>query len=87
MKADSMAADYQTLFGGLAKEFGVTVVAGSIALPAPRIEHGKLLPGSGPLYNSSIVFGSDGAPLASRNASCCQRTKNKATSCPARIIS
>jgi len=63
MKADSMAADYQTLFGGLAKEFGVTVVAGSIALPAPRIEHGKLLPGSGPLYNSSIVFGSDGAPL------------------------
>ena len=26
-----MAADYQTLFGGLAKEFGVTLVAASIA--------------------------------------------------------
>ena len=63
MKAKSMAADYQALFGGLAKEFGVTLVAGSIALPDPRIENGKLLPGTGPLYNSSIVFGRDGAPL------------------------
>ena len=63
MKASSMAADYQALFGGLAKEFGVTLVAGSIALPAPRIENGKLLPGTGPLYNSSVVFGRDGAAL------------------------
>lgn len=63
MKADSMAADYQTLFGGLAKEFDVTLVAGSIALPDPRIDKGKLIPGSGPLYNSSVVFGHDGAPL------------------------
>ena len=63
MKARSMARDYQTLFGGLAKEYGVTLVAGSIALPEPRIENGKLLPGSGPLYNSSIVFGRDGMPL------------------------
>ena len=63
MKAASMAADYQTLFGGLAKEFGVTLVAGSIALPEPRIENGKLLPGSGPLYNSSVVFDRTGAAL------------------------
>ena len=63
MKADSMAADYQTLFGGLSKEFGVTLVAGSIALPEPRIEHGKLLPGTGPLYNSSVVFDRTGAAL------------------------
>ena len=62
MKAKTMASDYQTLFGGLAKEFGVTLVAGSIALPEPRIENGKLLPGTGPLYNSSVVFGRDGAP-------------------------
>ena len=47
MKANSMADDYQTVFGGLAKEFGVTLVAGSIALPDPRIEHGKLLVGTG----------------------------------------
>ena len=63
MKARSMARDYQSLFGGLAKEFGVTLVAGSIALPDPRIEDGKLVPGNGPLYNSSVVFGRDGAPL------------------------
>lgn len=63
MKAGQMAADYQTLFGGLAKEFGVTVVAGSIALPDPRIENGRLLAGSGPLYNSSVVFDRNGAPL------------------------
>ena len=63
MKARHMASDYQSLFGGLAKEFGVTLVAGSIALPDPRIENGKLLPGNGPLYNSSLVFGRDGALL------------------------
>jgi len=63
MKAPSMARDYQQLFGGLAKDYGVTLVAGSIALPDPRIEDGHLRPGKGPLFNSSIVFGQDGAPL------------------------
>lgn len=62
MKAASMARDYQTLFGGLAKEYGVTLVAGSIALPEPRVENGTLLPGKGPLYNISVVFGRDGTP-------------------------
>ena len=51
MKANPMAADYQTLFGGLAKEFGITLVAGSIALPDPRIENGTLQAGTGALYN------------------------------------
>ncbi|MFW9081346.1 nitrilase-related carbon-nitrogen hydrolase [Pseudomonas sp. P2757] len=63
MKAKSMAKDYQALFGGLAKEFHVTVVAGSIVLPEPSVIDGKLKPGSGALFNSSVVFGSDGAPL------------------------
>ncbi|WP_426141693.1 carbon-nitrogen hydrolase family protein [Pseudomonas sp. DWP3-1-2] len=63
MKASSMAQDYQTLFGGLAKEFGVTLVAGSIVLPEPRVIDGKLQVGSGPLFNISVVFGSDGVPL------------------------
>ncbi|GFM82852.1 carbon-nitrogen hydrolase [Pseudomonas cichorii] len=63
MKASSMARDYQTLFGGLAKEFGVTLVAGSIVLPEPRVEAGQLRIGNGALYNSSLVFGSDGLPL------------------------
>lgn len=63
MKARSMADNYQQLFGGLAREFGVTLVAGSIVLPAPTIEQGRLTIGSGPLYNSSVVFGADGLAL------------------------
>jgi len=63
MKADQMAADYQTLFGGLAKHFGVTLVAGSIVLPAPHVERGVLRTGSGPLYNTSLVFAGDGTVL------------------------
>ncbi|MCA5970290.1 MULTISPECIES: carbon-nitrogen hydrolase family protein [Pseudomonas] len=63
IKARSMARDYQTLFGGLAREFGVTLVAGSIVLPDPSVEDGQLKVGSGALYNSSLTFGSDGLPL------------------------
>lgn len=63
MKATRMAEQYQALFGGLAKEFGVTLVAGSIVLPEPTIENGKLKTGSGPLYNSSVAFGTNGLPL------------------------
>ena len=63
MKAASMARDYQTVFGGLAKEFGVTVVAGSIVLPGPSVENGQLQIGNGALYNSSVVFGRDGLPI------------------------
>lgn len=63
MKARSMARDYQQLFGGLAKEFGVTLVAGSIILPEPQLEAGQLTVGTGPLYNISLVFGADGKPL------------------------
>ena len=63
MKSRTMAKDYQALFGGLAKEFHVTLVAGSIVLPEPSIRDGQLTPGSGALYNSSVVFGRDGAPL------------------------
>ncbi|WP_449431855.1 nitrilase-related carbon-nitrogen hydrolase [Pseudomonas putida] len=63
MKAEQMANDYQQLFGGLAKEFGVTLVAGSIVLPAPYVEHGVLHAGRGPLFNSSVVFAGDGSLL------------------------
>ena len=63
MKAKRMAKDYQALFGGLAKEFRVTLVAGSIVLPAPEVIDGKLKTGGGPLYNSSVVFGRDGLPI------------------------
>ena len=63
MKAGQMAEDYQKLFGGLAKEFGVTLVAGSIVLPAPYVKQGVLHAGNGPLYNSSVVFAGDGSLL------------------------
>ncbi|KPG93014.1 carbon-nitrogen hydrolase [Pseudomonas sp. RIT-PI-q] len=63
MKAKGMAKDYQALFGGLAKEFNVTLVAGSIVLPDPSIIDGALKIGRGALYNSSVVFGRDGLPL------------------------
>ncbi|KTC42008.1 carbon-nitrogen hydrolase [Pseudomonas sp. ABAC61] len=63
MKAKEMAKDYQTLFGGLAKEFQVTLVAGSIILPEPSVSQGNLQVGRGALYNSAVVFGSDGQPI------------------------
>lgn len=63
MKAKSMAKDYQALFGGLAKEFRVTLVAGSIVLPEPSVRDGALTIGRGALYNSSVVFGRDGVPM------------------------
>jgi predicted amidohydrolase len=63
MKAKGMAKDYQALFGGLAKEFHVTLVAGSIVLPEPSVIDGTLKIGQGALYNSSVVFGRDGVPI------------------------
>jgi predicted amidohydrolase len=63
MKAPAMARDYQVLFGGLAKEFGVTLVAGSIALPNPSVSQGQLQIGHGALYNTSVVFDRDGLPV------------------------
>lgn len=63
MKAKAMAKDYQALFGGLAKEFRVTLVAGSIILPEPSIIDGRLKIGRGALYNSSVVFSRDGLPI------------------------
>ncbi|MEK1907145.1 MAG: carbon-nitrogen hydrolase family protein [Pseudomonas sp.] len=63
MKAKQMARDYQQLFGGLAKRYGVTLVAGSILLPDPQVRDGVLQVGSGPLYNASQVFAADGSAL------------------------
>lgn len=63
MKAGQMAEDYQKLFGGLAREFGVTLVAGSIVLPEPSVQNGRLRAGNGPLYNSAVVFGGEGQIL------------------------
>jgi predicted amidohydrolase len=62
MKATQMADIYHDTFSHLAKEFGITIVAGSIILPAPHISNGQLLLSNGPLYNVSLVYQPDGEP-------------------------
>jgi hypothetical protein len=56
-----MAKDYQATFGALAKEYGVTIIAGSIALQDPAIIDGAIRTRAGPLYNVSAVFRPDGS--------------------------
>ncbi|WOX06181.1 carbon-nitrogen hydrolase family protein [Microbulbifer pacificus] len=59
-KSAEMAGQYQQIFSGLAREFGVTLVAGSIVLPDPKIEDNRISLRPGPLYNNSFVFYADG---------------------------
>jgi hypothetical protein len=63
IKARQMADDYQLIFGGLARDYGVTLVAGSIVLPEPRLEDGRLQIGEGPLRQVSLSFAPDGEPI------------------------
>ncbi len=60
IKAAAMARDYGAVFSRLAARHGVTIVAGSIILPAPHIEGSIVLPGDGPLQNVSTVYRPDG---------------------------
>jgi predicted amidohydrolase len=66
-KSERMAADYQQVFGALARRHGVTIVAGSILLPDARVVDGRIaVTAGGRLHNVSAVFGPDGkarAPL------------------------
>lgn len=55
VKAPLMAESYQAVFSQLAQQHSVTIVAGSIILPAPHISGQSLIPGKGPLRNVSIV--------------------------------
>ena len=60
MKAEQMAEDYQQLFAGLAREYGIRVLAGSILLPEPSLENGRLRSGNGDLRNLSLLFATHG---------------------------
>jgi predicted amidohydrolase len=60
MQAGRMAAGYSRVFGGLAEAYGVTVVAGSIVLPAPAVAGGAVVAGHGDLFNVAAVFRPDG---------------------------
>jgi hypothetical protein len=62
LKAPVMAGIYHAVFSGLAREYGVTIVAGSIVLPSPGISGGDLVIGDGELYNVSAVYRPDGSP-------------------------
>ncbi|MCB1309446.1 MAG: carbon-nitrogen hydrolase [Leptospiraceae bacterium] len=63
MKGAQMARQYAAVFSSLAREYAVTIVAGSIVLPEPRVIDGRIITqSSGPLYNASFVFQPDGTP-------------------------
>jgi hypothetical protein len=65
MKAEKMLDIYQTTFSGLAKEFNVIIVAGSIVLPNPSVKKGKIeIDKNGNLYNVSAVFDKNGNVLS-----------------------
>jgi len=58
----AMARNYQEIFSGLARRYAVTLVAGSIVLPDPRVEDGVItVNAAGPLHNVSAVFAPDGS--------------------------
>ncbi|SMO65445.1 carbon-nitrogen hydrolase family protein [Solitalea koreensis] len=61
MKGAEMASIYERVFSKMAKEFKITIVAGSIVLPEPSIsKDGHLQAGKGNLYNITGVFGPTG---------------------------
>ena len=60
MKAFQMAEVYQAVFAQLARQYSVTIIAGSIVLPEPRISGQNLIVNHGVLRNVSIVYKPDG---------------------------
>lgn len=60
MKAWQMTDRYQSVFARLAREYRVSIVAGSIVLPQPKVVEGKITPTDGPLENVSFYFHPDG---------------------------
>ncbi|WP_417457030.1 hypothetical protein [Kordiimonas sp.] len=62
-RADILSENIDHVFGGLAKEYGVTLIAGSAALMTAGIYDEGLSYGHGPIFNASFVFGPDGLPI------------------------
>ncbi|MFN5171285.1 MAG: nitrilase-related carbon-nitrogen hydrolase [Cyclobacteriaceae bacterium] len=62
MKATRMARSYSRVFKELAKDYKVTINAGSILLPGPTVEGGQIrVDLSESLYNTSFFFMPDGS--------------------------
>jgi hypothetical protein len=55
-KKDQVAEIYHRTFSELAKEYSVTIIAGSILLPNPKIEKGNLISDKGPIFNVSLSY-------------------------------
>ncbi len=65
MKQPEIARIYQAVFSRLAKDYGVTIVAGSAVLAEPSVsKDGAILTGTGKLYNTAAVFGPTGKVLS-----------------------
>jgi len=62
MKAHQMKEIYQDTFSQLARDHSVTIIAGSIVLPAPHISSRQLILNKGPLFNASLIYRPDGTP-------------------------
>jgi len=62
MEANQMAEIYHDVFSGLARDYAITIIAGSIVLPAPRISNRRLILSDGPLRNSSVIYQPNGEP-------------------------
>lgn len=63
LKADAMAASYHAVMSGLAAKHGITLAAGSLVLPAPSVQQGRLIAGAGPLRNVAVLYGPGGSLL------------------------
>ncbi len=61
LKVRAVSRAYQFAFSRLAQRYRVTLVAGSIVLPSPRVVGGEVAAGAGPLYNVSAVYRPDGS--------------------------
>ncbi len=62
MQSAHMVQVYQQVFARLARDFGVTINAGSIVLPGPHVTGGKIeVDASAPLYNTTFIFHPTGA--------------------------
>ncbi len=71
MKADRMAEAYQSVMSGIARDYNVTLVAGSIYLPEPDLVDGEIVPLAGrELRNASFVFDRDGNIAADPAVKC-----------------
>jgi len=61
MKADQTATMYNAVFKKLAIQYKITIVAGSVFLPSPRVVNGNIEVGGNPIYNASFVFFPNGS--------------------------